>query len=332
MHLFGYYIAYPWLLLGLLLLPIIGWRFYQNQAQYFIQANLSEIKPLKRSSWKERGRYLIQLLHLFTLALLVIAASRPQTIREKESVKGEGIDIVLAMDVSVSMLAKDFEPDRLEASKRVAAAFVEMRKYDRIGLVVFAGESYTQCPLTTDHTVLLSFLNAIQCGLIKNGTAIGMGLANALNRLNEQNTKSKIIILLTDGMNNANYITPLQATNAVQKSGVRVYTIGVGTEGDARTPIEAKIDGTYIYGWKKVLIDEPLLKDIATKTGGQYYRAKDMDQLRSIYASIDQLEKSEILRTKTKHYTEQYSLFVYLALVFIIIQFILSRTIFKSIS
>ena len=331
MYFFGFYMAYPFVLLGLLFLPVIGAWFYKNQAQYFLQVTLSETKHIAIGGWKEKGRYLIQLLHLATLGCLVIALSRPQSVLEKETVKGEGIDIMLAMDVSVSMLAKDFDPDRLEASKKVAAAFVQRRKYDRIGLVVFAGESYTQCPLTTDHSVLLSFLSSIQCGLIKNGTAIGMGLANALNRLNEQKTSSKVIILLTDGMNNTNYITPLQAANAVQKSGVKVYTIGVGTAGDARTPIEAKADGSYVYGWKRVLIDEPLLKDIAFKTGGKYYRAQDMEQLKSIYASIDQLEKSEISRTKTKHYTEKFGFFVFLGILFMTVQFVLSRTVFKSI-
>ena len=328
---FGFYIVYPLVLLGLIALPVLGRWFYKSQDQYFLQVTLSETKHIAVSGWKAKGRYLIQLIHLVTLSCLVIALSRPQSVREKETVKGEGIDIVLAMDVSVSMLAKDFEPDRLEASKKVAAAFVQRRKYDRIGLVVFAGESYTQCPLTTDHSVLLSFLSSIQCGLIKNGTAIGMGLANALNRLNEQKTSSKVIILLTDGMNNANYITPLQAANAVQKSGVKVYTIGVGTAGEARTPIEAKADGSYVYGWKRVLIDEPLLKDIASKTGGKYYRAQDMEQLKSIYASIDQLEKSEISRIKTKHYTEKFGFFVLLGILFITVQFVLSRTVFKSI-
>lgn len=331
MNLFGFYFAYPMFLILLIAVPLMLWWFVNNEFRYFLQLRLSDTAFLPKEGWKEKGRYSIQVLQLLALVGVIIAMARPQNISEKEQVKGEGIDIVLAMDVSVSMLAKDFQPDRLEASKKVAATFVNGRKYDRIGLVVFAGESYTQCPLTTDHNVLLSFLSSIQCGLVENGTAIGMGLANALNRLNEQDTKSKVIILLTDGMNNSNYITPSQAANAAKQAGVKVYTIGMGSKGDARTPIEAKADGSYVYGWKRVLIDEPLLKEIAALTGGQYFRAQDMEQLANIYEDINRLEKSEITITQTKRYKEKYSLFVAGAFLCLMLQFILSKTVFKSI-
>jgi Ca-activated chloride channel family protein len=204
------------------------------------------------------------------------------------------------------MLAKDFNPDRLEVSKRVAIEFVDKRPYDRIGLAVFAGESFTQCPLTTDHRVVKDFLGSLQCGVLQDGTAIGMGLAAGVNRLKDSETKSKVIILLTDGVNNAGYIKPITAAEIAKEFDVRVYTIGIGTVGDALAPLSRREDGRYVFGMTRVEIDEELLNQIASMTGGQYYRATSAESLERIYAEIDLLEKTDMEVTAFNRYSEEY--------------------------
>ena len=320
-------------LLGLLVfVPLMAWWYYKKQDEYIAEVRLSSTQGIAvAQSWKVKARPILQVLQLLAITALIVALARPQVVLKKENVNAEGIDIMLALDVSVSMLAKDFEPDRLEASKAVAAQFVEQRKHDRIGLVVFAGESFTQCPLTTDHNILRSFLTTLECGLIESGTAIGMGLANASKRLKDSDAKSKVIILLTDGENNAGYASPMQATDAAKKLGIKVYTIGVGTKGQAQVPVAQRPNGSFIYGWQQVRIDEKLLQQIAKETGGEYFRAQDMDQLKAIYGKIDLLERTKIETTTIRNYQEKYHLFVLLAICFVLIQVLLANTLFKTI-
>lgn len=328
----GIEFANPYLLGLLVLVPLMAWWYYKKQDEYIAEVRLSSTQGIAvAQSWKVRARPILQVLQLLAITALIIALARPQVVLKKENVNAEGIDIMLALDVSVSMLAKDFEPDRLEASKAVAAEFVEQRKHDRIGLVVFAGESFTQCPLTTDHNILRSFLSTLECGLIENGTAIGMGLANASKRLKDSDAKSKVIILLTDGENNAGYASPMQAADAAKKLGIKVYTIGVGTKGQAQVPVAQRPNGSFIYGWQQVRIDEELLQQVAKVTGGAYFRAQDMDQLKAIYSKIDLLERTKIETTTIRNYKEKYHLFVLLAICFVLIQVLLANTLFKTI-
>ncbi len=327
----GIQFANPYLLGLLLILPFLGWWYYTKQAAYFADVRMSTTQGLiDADSWKVKLRPIIQVLQIAAIAALIIAMARPQAVLQQENVTAEGIDIMLSMDVSTSM-AKDFDPDRLEASKKVAAEFVAQRKHDRIGLVVFAGESFTQCPLTTDHNILRSFLSTLQCGLIENGTAIGMGLANAVKRLKDSDAKSKVVILLTDGVNNAGYASPMQAADAAKKIGVKVYTIGVGTKGQARTPVAQRPNGSFIYDWSTVQIDENLLKRIAKETKGEYFRAQDMNQLKAIYAQIDSLETTKIETTTIRRYKEKFHGFVFIAILCVFIQVLLANTIFKTI-
>lgn len=328
----GIEFANPYVLGLLIYVPLMAWWYYRKQNEYIAEVRLSSTQGIAvAQNWKVKARPMLQALQLLAITALIIALARPQEVLKKENVNAEGIDIMLALDVSVSMLAKDFEPDRLEASKLVAAEFVEQRKHDRIGLVVFAGESFTQCPLTTDHNILRSFLSTLECGLIENGTAIGMGLANASKRLKDSDAKSKVIILLTDGENNMGYASPMQATNAAKKLGIKVYTIGVGTKGQAQGPVAQRPNGSYIYGWQQVHIDEALLQKIAEETGGEYFRAQDMDQLKAIYSKIDLLERTKIETTTIRNYKEKYHFFVLLAICFVLIQVLLANTLFKTI-
>lgn len=328
----GFQFANPWLLGLLAILPFLGWWYYTKQGSYFADVRMSTTQSLLESdSWKVKARPIIQVLQLLAIASLIIALARPQAILKQENVTAEGIDIMLSMDVSTSMLAKDFEPDRLEASKVVASEFVSKRKHDRIGLVVFSGESFTQCPLTTDHNILRTFLSTLQCGLLESGTAIGMGLANATKRLKDSDAKSKVIILLTDGVNNSGYVQPLQAADAAKKLGVTVYTIGVGSRGRARVPVAQRPNGTFIYDWAVVQIDEKLLERIANETNGKYFRAQDMEELKAIYEEIDRLETTKIETTTIRRYREEFHYFVFAAILFVFMQVLLSNTIFKTI-
>lgn len=237
-------------------------------------------------------RYILFSFRTIATGLLIIVLARPQATDRFQNTTTEGIDIVLALDISGSMLARDFKPDRLEASKDVATEFISGRPYDRIGLVVFSGESFTQCPLTTDHAVLVNLLREIQSGMIEDGTAIGMGLATAVNRIRDSEAKSKVIILLTDGVNNRGEIAPATAADIAQTYGIRVYTIGVGTQGMAPYPVQTPFGMQYRD--MPVEIDEDILKSIASSTGGKYFRATDNDKLLQVYAEIDKLEKSII--------------------------------------
>ncbi len=297
----------PWWLLLLLVIPLLMFVRHRRRKRSglaviempFDQVNVPPTWRVMVYGWLEP-------LFWIALSLLIISMARPQSEHAEESVKGEGIDIFLVMDLSSSMLARDFEPDRLSVSKQVAVDFVSHRTYDRIGLAVFAGESYTQCPLTNDHEVLKEYLMGLECGAVEDGTAIGMGLAAAVNRLQNSDAKSKVVVLLTDGVNNAGYIRPATAAGIAKEFGIKVYTIGVGSYGQALSPVRRRVTGEYMFGITNVEIDEELLKDIARETGGKYYRAASAEALQQVYDEIDQLEKTELEITVYKRYKELY--------------------------
>jgi len=320
-------------LLGLLLLipAIAAWYFYQQKERYvhLKMPTLAAIAGI--SSLRGTLRKYLPLLRALSLIFLIIALARPQKTLKEEDIKAEGIDIFLVMDLSSSMLAQDFKPDRLEESKRVAADFVNKREHDRIGLSVFSGEAFTQCPLTTDHKVVKEFLAGLKCGLLEDGTAIGMGLATSVNRLKDSEAKSKVVILLTDGVNNAGYIKPYTAAEIAREFDVKVYTIGVGSTGDALTPVSRRSDGKYIFGLARVEIDEALLGEIAEMTGGKYFRATSGDGLEKIYEEINQLEKTEIEVTSIKRYSEEFHYFALWGLVLLVLEFLLRYTVFRTI-
>jgi len=277
--------------------------------------------------------YLRHILFAFRAAgitLLIIVLARPQATNRFQNVSTEGIDIVLALDISGSMLARDFKPDRLEASKDVATEFISGRPYDRIGLVVFSGESFTQCPLTTDHAVLINLLREVQSGMIEDGTAIGMGLATSVNRIKDSKAKSKVIILLTDGVNNRGEIAPATAAGIAKTFGIRVYTIGVGTQGMAPYPVNTPFGVQYQS--MPVEIDEAILKEISATTGGKYFRATDNNKLEEVYKEIDKLEKSKTDVRQFSRKEEKYFLPALLAFCLLAVEILLRNTIFRNLT
>lgn len=263
-------------------------------------------------------------LRTLTIGLLTIAAARPQSSSSVEDLTREGIDIVLSMDLSASMLSKDFDPNRLEASKTVATDFVNDRPNDRIGVVAYEGEAFTQIPLTTDQRVVMNGIGELQTGLLEGGTAIGMGLATAVNRLKDSEAESKVVILLTDGVNNAGKIEPLDAAQLAKLNDIRVYTIGVGTIGKARSPV-AKMGNQFQYDWVEVEIDETVLRDIAKLTGGRYFRATNGEKLASIYTEIDELEKTRFNVLRYNQKTEEFLPYGIAAVLAFFIEFLLRQ-------
>jgi Ca-activated chloride channel family protein len=321
----------PYFLVLLALIPIAFFWNRRKRENNSAHLHMPDLEPIKEiNSWRSILYPYLNIIKGLAFALFVIALARPQLTLKEEEVKAEGIDIMMIMDISSSMLAQDFKPDRLEVSKKVAIQFVDKRPYDRIGLVVFSGESFTQCPLTTDHRVLKDFLDGLQCGLLEDGTAIGMGLASAVNRLKDSEAKSKVIILLTDGVNNSGYIKPMTAAEIAQELETKVYTIGVGSVGQALSPISRRSDGRYVFGMAKVEIDEGLLNQISDMTGGKYYRATDEQSLEAIYAEIDRLEKTEMDITTFKRYSEEYGKFLSLGLVLFLLEVVLRHSLFKT--
>jgi Ca-activated chloride channel family protein len=273
-------------------------------------------------------RHVLFALRTIAIALLILIIARPQATDRFQNISTEGIDIVLALDISGSMLARDFRPDRLEASKNVATEFISGRPYDRIGLVVFSGESFTQCPLTTDHAVLINLMREIQSGMIEDGTAIGNGLATAVNRIKDSEAKSKVIILLTDGVNNRGEIAPVTAAGIAKTYGIRVYTIGVGTQGMAPYPVQTPYG--IQYQDMPVEIDEAILKEISGTTGGKYFRATDNDKLIQVYNEIDKLEKSKIDVRQFNRKEEKYFIPALFAFLFLLFEILIKNTIFKN--
>ncbi|MBL4657121.1 MAG: VWA domain-containing protein [Flavobacteriales bacterium] len=320
------------LLYGLLIIPIMAlwyWRM-SNQARADIQ--VSSFLPLQdmQQGFKVYLRHGLFALRILALAALILGLARPQTSTSWENRTMEGIDIVVVLDISSSMLSRDLKPNRLEASKQVALDFIENRPVDRVGLVVFSGESFTQCPLTTDHSVLKSLFGDIKVGMVTDGTAIGMGLATGVNRLIDSKAISKVIILLTDGENNSGSVAPVTASEIASSFGVRVYTIGIGTKGMAMTPVR-KTERGFHYEQRKVSIDEELLKEIASNTGGRYFRATDNRTLEEIYTEIDKLEKSKIEVTEYRKKTEQFLPLALLAGILLVLELLLRNTFFRSI-
>ncbi len=314
----------------LALLPIIAWYIFR-QKKSGASLQVSTIRNLEAvpKNWKYYFRHLVFALNIAVMTLLVIVLARPQSSENWENVSTEGIDIVMAVDVSTSMLARDLRPDRLEAAKDVASAFIAGRPYDRIGLVVFAGESFTQCPLTTDHPVVNNLLRETATGVLQDGTAIGNGLATAVNRLKESEAISKVIILLTDGENNAGEIPPITAAEIAKTFGIRVYTIGVGTIGTAPYPMQTPF-GIQVQNIP-VKIDEESLQSIAGLTGGKYFRATSNDKLKQIYTEIDALEKSKIEVKEFSKKQEEFQPFAIFAALLLIAGILMKVTIFRNI-
>lgn len=320
--------AHPYFFLLLLLVPLaIGLYLWREKRPATFTLSTIDAYRGRMVSWRTRLCWLPFALALLAFISGVVALARPQSSNAYSTESTEGINIVLALDISGSMLAKDLQPNRFEAAKSVAGEFVSSRPYDNIGLVVFAGESYTQCPLTTDHAVLLNMINSVEMGLVNDGTAIGSGLATAVNRLKEIKEGSKVVILLTDGTNNSGTIAPVTAAEIAASFGIRVYTIGVGTMGEALYPIQTYLGVEYVS--MPVEIDEASLKQIASATGGQYFRATDNNSLHKIYEEIDQLEK---VKLKVESFTQKEELFppyLWAALILLFAALLLRSTLFR---
>ena len=318
-----------WLFLLLPLLVVWQWFWRKKETPSVLFSSLQGIQGIQTR--RTQYRFILFVLRLLAISFLIIDLARPRSSSEISKTKvTEGIDIILAIDVSESMLAMDLKPNRIEALKRVASQFIRDRVSDRIGIVVYSGESYTKVPATTDKNIVLQSLSEIKHGEIEDGTAIGMGLGTAINRLKDSKTKSKVIILMTDGVNNTGVIDPLSASELAKQYGIRVYTIGIGTNGKALSPIAYNPDGSWQYGMVPVEIDEKLLTQIAQTTGGHYFRATDNRKLVQIYTEIDKLEKSKIEELKYYQYQEKFRLWAFLALVCIVGEFALRHTIFRG--
>jgi Ca-activated chloride channel homolog len=328
---FGDGFAYPLVLWLLLLIPVLAFVYWKRRRQMVTEVTFSSVLPFDHipGSLREKLRDIPVGLRLLALALFLVALARPQSISNKENVSTEGIDIVLLIDISGSMLAEDFTPNRMQAAKQVAEEFIDGRSSDRIGLVIFSAESFTQCPLTTDYPVLKTLLKEVKSGMIADGTAIGLALANGVNRLKDSKAKSRVMILLTDGVNNRGEIDPITAAKIAATYGIRVYTVGVGAQGEAPYPVETP------FGIQRRLIpvdlDEKTLTGVADMTGGKYYRATDNRKLKAIYKEIDQLERTRIEVTAYKRYSEKYYNWLLLGLVALLFEVGLSSTLLRKI-
>jgi Ca-activated chloride channel family protein len=323
--------AYPGFLFLLVLVPLLAAWYWFRQGKSTPTLQVSDTKVFE-SSRRTIRQYLYHGMILFRLAamaLLILALARPQSTLKRQNVSIEGIDIVLGLDISGSMLAQDLKPDRLEAAKDVSQEFFSGRPNDRIGLVVFAGEAFTQCPLTTDHAIMEDMLDDLKSGMIQDGTAIGDGLATAINRLKESQAISKVIILLTDGQNNAGSIAPLSAAEIAKIYGIRIYTIGVGTMGFAPYPVQTPFGIQYQN--MEVKIDEDLLKQVANMTDGKYFRATDNSSLREVYQEIDRMEKSKIDVTEFRKKKEEFHVLALLAFILLALETLSRLTLFRSI-
>ena len=329
----GIYFATPDYLWLLSMIPlVVGWHVFTRKKSQAV-LKISSLEGFRsKSSFLSRLQPLLFVLRILSLVLIVMALARPQTMDISTRTKtNKGIDIVMAIDISSSMLAQDLKPNRLTALKRVAASFIDDRVSDRIGLVIYAGESYTKTPITSDRAIVKNALSKIEFeGLIDDGTAIGMGLATAVNRLKESRAKSKVIILLTDGVNNSGFIDPKIASELAVEYEIKTYTIGLGSNGTARAPVGILPNGKFQYGLTKVEIDEELLKNIAINTGGLYFRATNNKKLEEIYNEINKLEKTEIEEFKYYNYEEKFRPLILLALTLLIIEWLMRNTIFRS--
>ncbi|WP_454975359.1 vWA domain-containing protein [Capnocytophaga bilenii] len=324
--------AHPQFFWLLLLLPLmILWHFFWDKKSKPSVTISSTVAFKRAKSLYNQLYHLLFLLRIIAIALLIIALARPQTRSESAKTKiTEGIDIVMAIDVSASMLSQDLKPNRFEALKKVASQFVKDRPNDRIGLVIYAGESYTKTPVTSDKSIILNALSELTYGQIEDGTAIGMGLATAVNRLKESKAKSRVIILLTDGVNNTGFIDPQTAAELAAEYGIKVYTVGIGTNGMALSPYALNIDGSIIYRMQQVDIDEPLMKKIAKTTNGRYFRATNNQKLQQIYDEINQMETTKVEEFKYTEVDEKFRLWVLIAGVLLLLEFLLKHTLFRN--
>jgi Ca-activated chloride channel family protein len=323
--------AYPWMFYFLAVIPLMIFWYWKMGMRKETSITYSSLKIFEGMpvNWKERLRHVPIVLRCLAIAFFIIALARPQSFSSGQNVTTEGIDVVMALDISGSMVSEDLKPNRVEAVKNVVEKFIENRPNDRIGLVVFSREAFTQCPITIDHSVLINLLKKIGPGMVPDGTAIGNGIADAVGRLKDSKAKSKVIILLTDGENNAGEIDPLTAADIAKAYGIRVYTIGAGTEGEAPYPVQTPFGVRYQMLPSEV--DEPLLKNIAEITGGMFFRATDNTALNNIYLKIDKLEKTKIEVTSYRNAAELFSDWLNLGFILILLELILSKTVFKKI-
>ena len=322
--------AYSWVLYFLLLIPLlVAWYIWQGRkAQAAITYSSLKMFDKIPATFRERLRHLPFALRMLALIFLVIALSRPQNFSAGQSVNAEGIDIAMVLDISGSMLAEDFKPNRLDAAKNVIDNFVSARTNDRIGLVIFSREAFTQCPLTIDYSVLRNLLGDIKTGMIEDGTAIGNGIANGINRLKDSDAESRVIILLTDGVNNAGEVDPISAAEIASTFGIRIYTIGVGTRGEAPYPVQTPF-GTR-YQMVPVEIDEVILKKIAELTGGEYFRATNNRALEEIYNKIDKMEKTKIEITSYRNAKELFAGWLGIGFILLLLELLASKTILRK--
>jgi Ca-activated chloride channel family protein len=327
---FGDKFANPAFLWLLLLLPVIGYYLWRRRLKMDVVLQFSSLQVFGKipGTLRERMRYFPAGLRVLAIALFIIALARPQSISDKQNILTEGIDIVLELDLSGSMLAEDFIPNRIEAAKQVASEFIDGRSNDRIGLVVFSAESFTQCPLTTDYPVLKSLLRDVKNGMIADGTAIGLAIANGVNRLKDSKAKSKVMILLTDGVNNRGEIDPITAARIATTYNIRIYTVGVGARGEAPYPVQT------MFGIRRQMIpvdlDEKVLTQVAEMTGGKYFRATDNRKLKAIYKEIDQLERTKIEVFAYKRYSELFGGWLFAGLAAFLLEMILSNTLLRK--
>jgi Ca-activated chloride channel family protein len=328
----GIAFAEPFFLYLLIIVPAMIVFYILKQQKVTASVRMPGLQSFVEAgtTFRHYLRHILFALRVIAITLLIIVLARPQKTDRFQNMSTEGIDIMLVQDISGSMLSRDFKPDRIEAAKNIATEFISGRPYDRIGLVVFSGESFTQCPLTTDHAVLINLLREIQSGMIEDGTAIGMGLATAVNRIKDSPSKSKVIILLTDGVNNKGEIAPATAADIAKTFGIRVYTIGVGTQGLAPYPVQTPYGVQYQD--MPVEIDEGILQQISQTTGGKYFRATDNDSLEKIYKEIDKLEKSKIDVRQFSKKEEKYLSPALIAFFMLVIEIIVRNTIFKNLT
>lgn len=321
----------PWyLLLLLLLIPAIVWYILKHKkAQASMSVSSTEAFDKMPRTYKSYLRHVVFVLRLLVIACVIVVLARPMTTDSWHKSSTEGVDVIVALDISGSMLSRDFEPNRLEAAKSVAAQFIAGREYDNIGLVVFAGEGFTMCPMTTDHAVLLNLMKDVDCGMLVDGTAVGDGLATAVNRIKDGPAKSKTIILLTDGTNNAGVVDPITAAEIARSYGIRVYTIGVGTKGMAPSPVMTPYGIRYQN--MPVEIDEDKLRQIASIGDGQYFRATDEDVLRNVFAEIDEMEKTKLSVQQFSRREEAYMPWAIAAMLLLAIEIILRYTLLRNI-
>jgi Ca-activated chloride channel family protein len=321
---------YPYVLFFLLLIPLLTFFYFfkLRKKQAAIKISDSKIFLDSKTSLRVKLIHLPFVLKMIALALLILALARPQSFNSGTNVNTEGIDIAIVLDISGSMLAEDFKPNRLEAAKVITDKFIEGRVSDRIGLVIFSRVAFTQCPLTIDYSVLRNLLKEIKSGILEDGTAIGNAITNGVNRLKNSNSKSKVIILLTDGVNNAGEIAPITASEIAKSFGIKIYSIGVGTRGEAPYPVQTPFG--IRYQMVPVEIDEPLMKSIAENTGGKYFRATNNKALEEIYKKIDEMEKSEVEITSYRTAAELYSYFMLPGIILFLLDLLLSKTIFRK--